>query len=689
MISKHVPFVLKRRGLFLPLGPAAGSGRRPGRAGMTLLLGLLLCLGLPALAQKKLKAGDQHFRNYEYALALEEYKKAAGPQTPAPELARKIADCYRLMNNTREAEAWYAKAGESPAADAATLLHHANAARSNGHYLKAKQLYLDYAEKVPAEEGKAQAWIATCENAQAWMAKPEPFQVSRLEALSSGNADFSPVYFQEGIVFTSDRPAAAKNNDKQVSGWTGSPYAKLYYSKGQDSTWEAPQLLPEPLNNHLQSGSAIFSTDQQTIYFTRINKIKVKNKQLNNDPFSWVKFASENDYVNRLELYIATKQGETWSEPQPFPYNKVAEYSVGHPALSPDGNLLYFVSDMPGGQGETDLYYSRKQADGSWSQPVNAGPQVNTAGREMFPAMDAKGKLYFSSTGHPGMGGLDVFFAEGSESTWTQVRNLKFPLNSPQDDFGMLFDKTGEAGLLSSNRESADGTDDIFAFKFVRIPCQLAGQTVEKMQVKPGVFEVRPVANVRVRLYQVNSTDTASLVTWSDARGNFTFPILDGLTYTLKAFKTGYLARSAQITPDCQSTVDMVSMGMVLNRNTLNRPIIIENIYYDLDKYHIRPDAALELDKLVQTLKDNPGIKIELSSHTDSRQTHSYNQLLSQLRAEAAVTYIVSKGISPERLIPRGYGENRLLNRCADGVECSEEAHQLNRRTEFKLLKVK
>ncbi|MGV3505302.1 MAG: OmpA family protein [Adhaeribacter sp.] len=688
MINKHFNIVLKPAKAPLQPNRVFGRFRRPGLARTAVVLGLLLALGLPARAQKSLKTGDQHFRNYEYALALEAYKKAAANQAPAPELARKIADCYRLMNNTREAEAWYDRVAASPAADAATLLHHANAARSNGNYLKAKQLYLDYAERVPAEESKAQALIATCENAQAWMARPESYQLTRLQALSSENADFSPVYYQEGIVFTSDRPAAAKNGDKQVSGWTGSPYAKLYYSKGQDSTWEAPQLLPEPLNNHLQSGSAIFSPNQQTIYFTRINKIKVKNKKLNNDPFSWVKFSSDNDYVNRLELFIAEKNGETWAEPKPFPYNKVGEYSVGHPALSPDGNLLYFVSDMPGGQGETDLYYSRRQADGSWSQPVNAGPQLNTAGREMFPAMDAKGKLYFSSTGHPGMGGLDVFAAEGAESTWKQVRNLKYPLNSPQDDFGMLFDKTGEAGLLSSNRESADGTDDIFAFKFVRIPCQLAGQTVEKLQVKPGVFKVQPVAHVRVRLYQVNSSDTSSLVTYSDAAGNFTFPILDGLTYTLKAFKTGYLARSAQITPDCQSTVDMVSMGMVLNRNTLNRPIIIENIYYDLDKYQIRPDAALELDKLVQTLKDNPGIKIELSSHTDSRQTHSYNQLLSQLRAEAAVTYIVSKGISPDRLIARGYGENRLLNRCADGVECTEEDHQLNRRTEFKLLKV-
>jgi outer membrane protein OmpA-like peptidoglycan-associated protein len=280
---------------------------------------------------------------------------------------------------------------------------------------------------------------------------------------------------------------------------------------------------------------------------------------------------------------------------------------------------------------------------------------------------------------------LDIFAAEGAESNWKKVRNLKYPLNSPQDDFGILLDSTGEAGFVSSNRESTDGTDDIYAFRYVRIPCQLAGQTVEKMQVNPGVFKIGPVGNVLVRLYQQG--DTAARTTYSDAAGNFTFPILDGLTYTLKASKEGYLTRSAQISPDCQSTVDMVSMGMVLNRNTLNRPIIIENIYYDLDKYHIRPDATVELDKLVQTLKDNPGIKIELSSHTDSRQTLSYNQLLSQLRAEAAVTYIVSKGIDPARLVARGYGENRLLNRCADNVNCSEEEHQLNRRTEFKLLK--
>jgi outer membrane protein OmpA-like peptidoglycan-associated protein/tetratricopeptide (TPR) repeat protein len=676
-------FLKYNRGAFMD----GRNGHLCGLGGRVLMIGLFVALCFSARAQKALKTGDQHFQRYAYALALEHYKKAAAGKDLSPVLALKMAECYRLMNNAREAEFWYEQVVNFPAPEPVAFLHYADAARRNGHYLKAKQLYLTYAELVPAQEQHALQLIATCENAQAWMAKPESYEVSRQKALNSPQADFSPIYYQQGVVFTSDRPAAGTTGGKQISGWTGNPYARLFYSKGQGDSWSAPEALPAPLNTHLQNGSAVFSPDQQTVFFTRINKIKVKKKKVNNDPFSWMKFASDNEAVNRLELYISVRQGDSWSEPVAFPYNKVSAYSVGHPALSPDGAILYFVSDMPGGLGETDLYFSRKQADGTWGTPVNLGPRINTAGKEMFPSMTPKGMLHFSSAGHPGMGGLDIFAAEGAESSWKQVRNLKYPLNSPQDDFGLLVDSTGEAGLLSSNRESGDGTDDIYAFRFVRIPCQLAGQTVEKIQTKPGVYKIVPVGKVLVRLYQQG--DTTAQTTYSDAAGNFTFPILDGLNYTIKATKAGYLTRSAAITPDCQSMVDMVSMGMVLNRNTLNRPILIENIYYDLDKWDIRPDAAVELDKLVQTLKDNPGIKIELSSHTDSRQTHSYNQLLSQLRAESVVTYIVSKGIAPARLVARGYGENRLLNRCTDNNSCPEEEHQLNRRTEFKLLQVK
>lgn len=649
------------------------------------LPGLGLLLSFSVQAQKALKTGDAHFQRYEYMLALEAYKEAVAEQELSPALARKIAECYRYMNHYQAAETWYEQVVSLPGAEPADYFHYAEAARRNGHYQKAKELYLTYAELMPAEEQKAFGLIASCEKAQAWIANPEPYKLDRQSALSSAYNDFSPVYFQEGIVFTSDRPAAQK--ERKLSGWTGKPYPMLFYSKGQEESWSAPEALPAPINVQLQNGSAAFSPDQQTIFFTRVKQVRVRSKKINSDPFSWVKLDADNagnKHVSRLGLYMATRKESGWSEPVAFPYNKESDYSVGHPALSPDGNLLYFVSDMPGGSGQTDIYVSQRQADGTWGKPLNLGGQINTPEKEMFPTVSPAGVLHYSSSGHPGMGGLDIFVAEGSPGNWQAVRNLRYPVNSPQDDFGMVFDKTGDAGLVASNRASTDGTDDIFSFQYQRIACRLAGQSVEKVQTRQGGYKSVPVANVQVRLYRPG--DTTALVTYSDAAGHFTFPILDGLAYTLKASKPGYLVRSATINPDCRSIVDMVSLGLVLDRDVPNEPILVENIYYDLDEYQIRPDAQRELDKLVQTLKDNPHIRIELSSHTDSRQTHAYNQRLSQLRAEAAVNYIVSKGIDPSRLVARGYGETRLLNRCADNVPCSEAEHQLNRRTEFKLL---
>jgi len=649
----------------------------------------LFCFSGPVLAQKELKTAEAHYAKFEYTLAVEAYKKALAKKKSSPEITARIAECYRLLNNTKEAETWYAQLVELPNPKPEYLKQYADVARQNGNYLVAKQQYLTYAEEVPETETETLKLITTCENAQAWMAQPESYKVTQPAGLNSGKGDFSPIYYQEGLVFTSDRPlaVAAKTGKKQVSGWTGNPYTKLVYAKGDSTQWAAPEALPAPLNSDFQTGSAVFSANQNVVFFTRINKIKSKNKKINTDPFSWVKFSAAADYTNRLEIFMSEKKGDKWTEPTPFAYNKVADYSVGHPALSPDGTTLYFVSDMPGSLGQTDIFYAQREVSGSWGTPINAGNEINTPGKEMFPTIGADGTLYFSSDGHPGMGGLDIFAATGSAADWKNIRNLKYPLNSSQDDFGIIFDKTGEAGYLSSNRESTDGTDDILAFKYVRVPCRLAGRTVERRQTKPGSFKETPVSKVQLRLYKEG--DTTATITYSDATGNFTFPILDGIKYTIKGAKEGYLNSSASITPDCQSVIDMVNLGMILNRNTPNKPIVLENIYYDTDKHYIRPDAALELDKLVQTLKDNPGIKIELSSHTDSRQTHSYNNLLSQLRAEAAVNYITSQGIGRMRMTAKGYGETQLRNRCADKVNCPEEEHQLNRRTEFKILKVK
>jgi outer membrane protein OmpA-like peptidoglycan-associated protein len=342
---------------------------------------------------------------------------------------------------------------------------------------------------------------------------------------------------------------------------------------------------------------------------------------------------------------------------------------------------------MPGGFGGTDLYYCTKEANGTWSQPVNCGNVVNTSGKECFPTIAKDGTLYFSSDGHLGMGALDLFSAKGVKAKWQAVTNLEAPFNSGGDDFGIIFDPEGkgETGLLSSNRKSANGTDDIYSFKSNRIPCTLTGIAMEQPEAKQKQLPGKPLQGVALRLYKVG--DTTGLLAYSDKDGKFSFPIQSGVKYMVKGSKEGYLTKSVEVLPDCKSELDLVKLNMPLNKNKVNTSYIVENIYYDLDKSDIRPDAARELDKLVVMLQDNPEVKIELSSHTDSRQSDSYNNMLSQLRADAAVKYIISKGIDYNRITAKGYGETKLLNRCKNGVNCSEDEHQKNRRTEFKLIK--
>lgn len=647
---------------------------------------LLAWLSEPVRAQKiTLEEADALFKRYQYALALPAYQKLLSEQQPTLYLTQQIAECYRLLNKAKEAEVWYNKVIQLPDAPPIALKYAADAARENGNYEQAKQQYLQYSERVPEQATAATQLAAACDSAQQWLARPEPYELQKPKNLNSENSDFSPVIYQSTLVFTSDRPQGAVKK-KKTSGWTGKPFPKLYQAiKQKDEQYGVPLAFDKTINNKYQNGAATFSTDGQTMYFTRINQFKSAAEKSNSDPFSWIKFEeAEKSYVNRLEIFVSRKQGQTWGDPQPFEFNNPEAFSVGHPTLSPNGKTLYFVSDMPGGYGETDIYYCSHLAGNYWSKPVNAGKEINTAGKESFPVATTAGKLYFSSEGHPGMGGLDIFVAEGADSTWTNIRNLKYPLNSPADDFGITFDQTKEGGFLASNRNNADGTDDIYAFKLVRMPCTLAGKVTERMLGPKGTFTETPLEQVLIQFYE--DGDTTALKTYSDAQGNFTFPIKSGVPYRIKATKEGYLLNTAELTPECEAEVNVWQFNINLNRSTLNHTIVLENIYYDFDKYEIRPEALPELDKLVRILQDNPTIRIEIGSHTDSRQTITYNQRLSQLRAESAVNYIISRGIPPDRLIAKGYGETQLLNGCKDGVSCSELEHQFNRRTVVKIL---
>ncbi len=638
-------------------------------------------LGFATNAQAQLRKADKLYNNYQFALALEQYEQAVTKRTPDVQTAQRIADAYRLTRRSQEAETWYAKVVTMPGRQSQNLYYHAEALRSNGKFEEAKKQYMSWGEEMPDMAAQAQQKIQACDKATEWMNKLPVAEVTAAKGLNAaGFSDFSPASFEQGIVFSSDRGAGAKAD---VFGWTGRPYLKLYKAeRSADGNFSAPSLLAEDVNAPYHNATASAAEGGQELYFTRTQLVKNKAYK-NTDPTSWVEQnKQEQEYVSRLEIYSAQKQGDSWTNVQPFAFNKIEEYSVGHPALSPDGKTMYFVSDMPGGEGATDIYYTTRQADGNWGRPVNAGSTVNTAGSESFPYVDQNGKLFFASDGHVGFGGLDIFAAEGQHGAWTDVKNLGYPINTPKNDYGIMFDSVNTSGLLSSNRDAADGTDNIYQFRLLQEAVVIAVTTLERKQNQQKRNIEAPLPQARVVATQQNQADSTVFVT--DVNGKYFLDSRKGNTYSFQGTKDGFLNQSVDLEVPVTAG-DTVQVALLFDKSDKGIAIVLEKIYYDLDKWEIRPDAARELDKLVKVLKANPSIKIEMSSHTDSREGFQYNQVLSERRAQAAVDYLVSKGIKADRLTAKGYGKTRLVNHCKDGVSCSEKEHQLNRRTEFKI----
>ena len=639
-------------------------------------------------AQSALRKANQYFDSYKYTLAIEEYKKVIEKKSVDLTIAQRLADANRLSNRSVAAETWYAEVLKFPEAEPVNIFHYAQMLHTNGKYEEAKVQYLQYAEKVPGEAEKARNLANNCDLAVQWLKRPPLVEVRPIAELNSLNSDFSPIPYKGGIIFTSDRsvskPGSKGKEKEKIYGWTGRPYLKLFASTKNGEVWSKPAPLTTSLNAEFHNGPATTDSANATIYFTRTNLVKLQNKTANPDPTSWVENPFASGFINRLEIYSSQKKGGKWTEAKPFAYNKIEEYSIGHPVLSPDGDLLYFISDMPGGFGQTDIYYCERMGDGSWNKPINAGNAINTSGREMFPAFDQKGILYFSSDGHTGLGGLDLFSAKGERSTWTAVTNLMAPVNSSRNDYGMLVDSTGQSGLFSSDRFSEEATADLYNFSTIQQPAVLAVTTMERLAGKVGDKSMVPLKEVRLRLTQPNGRD--SVVASTDAKGRYYFKVFKGNKYPLVGSKIGFLTQPTSIDV-LANAPDTVNVTMIFDRIQTNTAISLANIYFDLNKWEIRQDAAVELDKLATTLLANPRVKIEMGSHCDSREGNGYNQLLSELRAEATVNYLVSKGVPRNRLTAKGYGESQPVNQCVDNVPCSEVEHQLNRRTTFKIQK--
>ncbi len=613
---------------------------------------------LSSCASYHIRQGNRLYNDLAYSSAITEYQKGLSKKE-FPQARLKLAECYRRINDLPNAEAAFAKAIQLPQAQPIHKLHYAQILMRNGKYEQAK-IYLDqYIAAVPTDVTAGKLRVS-CDSIQAWMADSLKYTVTS-SPINSGQSNFAPVYYKDGVVFTTDRTTKGKTYE-----WTGRHFLEMYYAKGDPKNgYSTPVSLSGDVNGIYHDGPAAFSSKGDTLIFTRNNYVKRKLKESNQDE------------VN-LKIFQAVKKDTTWKNLGEFPFNS-NDYSTCHPTLSSDGNTLYFVSDMPGGLGGADIYMSQK-INGAWNKPVNLGPSVNTPYNEMFPMLWKDTVLYFSSEGHYNFGGLDLFSSTKTAGGWTMADNMGYPLNSSYDDFGIALNDSGNAGLFSSNRNKNNSQlDNIYNFTINDLRFNLEGIAIEKLSQLP-------LEDVKVELTNLKTKKKEYAITGKD--GKFNFKLDPETDFSVVGSKDSYFTNTEKVSTvgKKQSESMFVKLRLELERIVINKPIVLENIYYDLDKYDIRPDAAAGLDKLVGIMNDNPTISIELSSHTDSRADDQYNDILSQHRAEAAVNYIINHGVSSGRITAKGYGERQLVNRCANGVECSEEEHQMNRRTEFKVV---
>ena len=615
-----------------------------------------------AIAQPKaVKEADRLYKNRDYYEALNSYKKALekvrGNKALKAELTFKQGLCYKMFNDTKKAEVWFAKAIKAKYANPEATLFLADMLRYNGKYDEALAEYQKYVKLKP-DDVRGSRGVESCKLSVQWKATPTKHLISNVQPLNTKFEDFSPSYSRKNfkeLYFTSTREGSTGNG---IDGWTGQSYSDIYEAKlDKNGKWSTPVALKEPVNGKFNEGSVTFNDKFSKIFFTRCEEDKNKLKG--------------------CQIFTTLKKGNNWDEPVLVPFT-ADSFTVGHPWLSDSEDILLFASNMPGGLGGRDIWMAKfdKKAK-TWGSPINLGPQVNTEGDEMYPSLRNDSTLYFASNGHVGMGGLDIFEAKLKGGKWGGTANLKYPINTEADDFQIIFQGKNERGYFSSSREGGKGASDIYEFSVPPILFTIGGYVID--------FDTKqPITGAKVTM---KDKDGMIYETVTDQTGSYTFDntkFKEDNTYDFIANSTDYLNDIGK-----ESTVgELASRDYKKDfflKTTKKGPIKLPKIEYDLGKWDLRPESNDSLNGLIQTLKDNPQITIELMSHTDSRDAAKANITLSQKRAQSVVDYLVQQKIDPARLTAKGYGETKLLNKCKDGVKCSEEEHQMNRRTEFRI----
>ena len=636
-------------------------------------------------ADSAMKKGDKFYTLGEYYDAAEQYKKAYA-QTPTKERklrgqrALKMADCYRRINQTQRAVAAFNNSIRYKQQDSLTQYYLGQLLMKNGDYKNAERAYQAAVDSLTGTDSPylplAREGVRAARRAPQWKQEDSKYTVKREDLFNSRRADFSPMLCgddNDQLFFTSTRSQAQGD---ELSGITGTKPSDIFYSQKDDrGKWGKPQTIDSELNSVFDEGACSFSPDGRTMYLT----------QCKTDP----------DYPRFAVICTSQRSDASWGKPTELTISRDTLSTYAHPAVSPDGLWLYFVSDMPGGQGGYDIWRAELLQSGVGAVE-NLGAPINTPGNEMFPTFRPNGDLYFSSDGHPGFGGLDIVIAKPTNTGW-KLEHPGYPLNSHGDDFGMTFDGLHNRGFFSSNRGDARGWDHIYSFEKSEV----------LLTVKGWVYEMDGYELPAGQVYMVGN-DGTNMKLSVKGDGSFTQEIKTGVDYVFLGTCKGYLNHKEELRVDTATVTNEYTLQFPLAN--ISAPVLIENIFYDFDKATLRPESQTALDKLVQMLNDNPHVTIELSAHTDYKGSDQYNERLSQRRAESVVNYLIDHGIASDRLTPKGYGESKpktIKRKVAERYPFLKEGdvlteafvtalkdeaqqdscNQLNRRTEFIVLR--
>jgi outer membrane protein OmpA-like peptidoglycan-associated protein len=606
---------------------------------------------------------DKKYDGYAYINAIKTYEKVALKGYKSEDLFKKLGNSYYFNSEFESAAKWYGELFDmNTSVESEYYYRYAQCLKSIGETAKANKLMDEFNVKFK-DDTRGILYKQNVNYLDQIKANSGRYTIEDA-GINSQYSDYGSSVYNKKLYFASARDTG--NFSKRKHTWTGKYFTNLYVA---DIDSAKVRRLKSVLNSKFHETAPVFTKDGKTVYFTRNNYLNGKRGK-NENKFTLIK------------IYKATLENDKWTNIKTLPFDS-DNYITAHPALSPDEKTLYFSSDMPGTFGDSDIFKVSINSDGTYGVPQNLGNTINTEGKETFPYVTSENEIYFASDGYPGLGGLDVFVGKLEENgTVSNIQNLGQDINSPRDDFAYMIDPVSRRGYFSSNKAGGKGSDDIYKF--------LETKKLQCIQELSGVITDAETGQIlpetKVTIYEGQNVKSIAI---ADAMGIYSFTVNCGKKYNVRAEKTAYTTKEVSVI--IATTSGKTDLPIALDKaickvtvgDDLGKCFGIKMIYFDLDKSNIRTEAALDLEKILDVLNDNPTMKLDIRSHTDSRQTFKYNEALSDRRAQSTIKWLIKNGVNPNRLTGKGYGETQLVNECADDVPCTEQQHQANRRSEF------